>query len=117
MSLNRYLKLLEQFNYSKCLNSKHKKRLLVLSTDSNDLIINCSIAHVLVKLGHKVTLYIQNSSESLKKNNNELSFQRMFTSLLKVIKKNEIYVEYQKRITVKNRYISVKLKKKNLSSE
>ena len=57
MSLNRYFKLLKEFNHNKRLSLKSKK-LLILSTDSNDFLINCSIAHVLVKLGHKVTLFI-----------------------------------------------------------
>ena len=60
MSLNRYLKLLKKFNHDKRLSLKSKK-LLILSNVSNDFLINCSIAHVLVKLGHKVTLFIQNS--------------------------------------------------------
>ncbi len=110
MSLNRYLKLLEQFN-NKSLSVKSKK-LLVLSNDSNDFIINCSIAHVLVKLGHKVTLFIQNSDQSLKKNFNGFSFQSMFASIIKVIIKNEIYVEYEKEVVGKNANISTKLRKK-----
>ncbi len=111
MSLNRYLKLLEQFNHNKNLSLK-SERLLILSTDSNDFIINCSIAHVLVKLGHKVTLFIQNSDQNLQKDYYGFSFQRMFSSLIKVIIKNEICVEYEKDVVGKNINISIKLRKR-----
>ena len=55
MSLNRYLNILEKFDSKKNHNANPKK-ILILSIASNDFIINCSIAHVLVKLGHQVTL-------------------------------------------------------------
>ena len=77
MSLNRYLKLLKKFNHDKRLSLKSKK-LLILSNDSNDFLINCSIAHVLVKLGHKVTLFIQNSGQSLNKNFYGFSYKKIF---------------------------------------
>ena len=62
MSLNRYLNILEKFDSNNNHNANPKK-ILILSIASNDFIINCSIAHVLVKLGHQVTLLIQKPSE------------------------------------------------------
>ena len=110
MSLNRYFKLLKEFNHNKRLSLKSKK-LLILSTDSNDFLINCSIAHVLVKLGHKVTLFIQNSGQSLNKKFYGLSSHKNFLSLIKVIIKNEIYVEYGEEVVGKISNISIKLRK------
>ena len=110
MSLNRYLNILEKFDSNKNLNTNPKK-ILVLSIDSEDFIINCSIAHVLVKLGHQVTFLIQNSSEKITEHYSGLPFRGIFSSIIKVIKKNEIKIESLKTTKEKKTHISVKLKK------
>ena len=110
MSLNRYLNILEKFNSKNNLNANPKK-ILILSIDSNDFIINCSIAHVLVKLGHRVTLLIQSPSEKLTQHFTGLPFRGIFSSMIKVIKKNEIKIESLKTTKEKKAHISIKLKK------
>ena len=97
MSLNRYLKILEKFDSNNNHNANPKK-ILILSIASNDFIINCSIAHVLVKLGHQVTLLIQKPSEKLTQHFTGLSLRRIFSSIIKVIKKNEIKIESLKTL-------------------
>lgn len=110
MSLNRYLKILEKFDSNNNHNANPKK-ILILSIASNDFIINCSIAHVLVKLGHQVTLLIQKPSEKLTQHFTGLSLRRIFPSIIKVIKKNEIKIESLKTLKEKKTNVSVKLKK------
>ena len=97
MSLNRYLNILEKFDSKKNHNANPKK-ILILSIASYDFIINCSIAHVLVKLGHQVTLLIQSPTEKLSQHFTVSPFRGIFSSMIKVIKNNEIKIEAERRL-------------------
>ncbi len=110
MSLNRYLNILEKFDSKKNHNANPKK-ILILSIASYDFIINCSIAHVLVKLGHQVTLLIQSPTEKLSQHFTVSPFRGILSSMIKVIKNNEIKIESLKQNKEKKTNISVKLKK------